>query len=59
MYQDSISELYKEVVKFSLCGHLIWSIWAVIQAVNSQIEFDYMDYARQRVEQYKFVKNKM
>eukprot|EP00092_Neocalanus_flemingeri_P020439 GFUD01022143.1.p1 GENE.GFUD01022143.1~~GFUD01022143.1.p1 ORF type:complete len:345 (+),score=101.16 GFUD01022143.1:70-1104(+) len=57
--KEDISELYKEVVKFSICGHLIWSTWAVIQAVNSQIEFDYMDYARQRVEQYSFVKNKM
>ena len=49
-------ELYQEVEKFSVCGHLIWSTWAVIQAVNSKIEFDYMEYARQRVEQYKFVK---
>merc|ERR1711892_1213 len=57
--KDHVCELYEEVVKFSLCGHLIWSIWAVIQAVNSQIEFDYMDYARQRVAQYKFVKNNM
>jgi len=57
--KDHVCELYEEVVKFSLCGHLIWSIWAVIQAVNSQIEFDYMDYARQRVAQYKVVKNNM
>ena len=57
--QENVSELYQEVVKFSICNHLIWSTWAVIQAVNSKIDFDYMDYARQRVEQYRFVKDKM
>jgi len=57
--KTEVCELYEDVVKFSVCGHLIWSTWAVIQAVSSQIEFDYMDYARQRVEQYKFVKYKI
>ena len=57
--KTEVCELYEDVMKFSVCGHLIWSTWAVIQAVSSQIEFDYMDYARQRVEQYKFVKYKI
>jgi len=57
--KEAVCELYQEVEKFSVCGHLIWSTWSVIQAVNSKIEFDYMEYARQRVQQYKFVKYKV
>lgn len=57
--RDNVVELYQEVVKFSICGHLIWSTWAVIQAVSSQIDFDYLGYARQRVDQYRMVKNRM
>ena len=52
-----VAQLHKEVCLFSVCGHLIWSTWAVIQAVSSQIEFDYLNYARQRINQYWLVKN--
>jgi len=57
--KDEICSLYQEVGMFSICGHLIWSTWAVIQAVNSEIDFDYIDYARQRLDQYWFVKKFM
>jgi len=51
---DSDLELwYVMVSKFMLCAHLQWSIWAVIQAENSTLDFDFADYAIQRIGEYK------
>ena len=27
---------------FTLVGHLWWAVWALLQAVHSNIDFDYM-----------------
>ena len=48
---------YDLVSKFMLCAHLQWSIWSVIQAENSTLDFDFVDYAIQRINQYKKWKN--
>ncbi len=48
-----VRHLYVETNKFALCAHLKWGIWALVQAKNSTIDFDFIDYARQRLDEYK------
>ena len=55
--QDEVLEVFNSVRKFMLCAHLQWSIWSVIQAENSSLDFDFVDYALQRFQQYKRWKN--
>lgn len=38
----AIHRLYVQVNKFSLAAHFLWAIWALIQAENSTIEFDFL-----------------
>jgi len=51
--KDEVNVVYEEVQLFMLCAHLLWSVWAVIQAENSDIDFDFVDYALQRLREYK------
>jgi ethanolamine kinase len=49
---DEITKLYIEVNQFSLAAHLYWGIWALVQAHYSDIKFDYMNLAMQRISRY-------
>jgi ethanolamine kinase len=40
------------VSKFSLCSHLLWGIWALVQARFSDIDFDYLGFHQQRMNAY-------
>jgi len=51
--KEEVNVVYEEVQLFMLCAHLLWSVWAVIQAENSDIDFDFVDYALQRLREYK------
>merc|ERR1719206_1046299 len=51
--KEEVKVVYEEVQLFMLCAHLLWSVWAVIQAENSDIDFDFVDYALQRLREYK------
>jgi len=51
--QDQLEAVHSSVRKFMLCSHLQWSIWSVIQAENSSLDFDFVDYALQRFQEYK------
>jgi len=51
--KEEVNVVYEEVQLFMLCAHLLWSVWAVIQAENSDIDFDFVDYALQRLGEYK------
>ncbi|KAJ3228225.1 hypothetical protein HK099_005235 [Clydaea vesicula] len=44
--------LMVEVDKFSLSSHFYWCLWALVQANVSNIDFDYMTYAKLRLEEY-------
>lgn len=44
--------LYKEVDGFSLASHYYWGLWAMIQAMVSDIDFNYMEYAVLRFNEY-------
>lgn len=46
---EELAKFYHEVNSFTLCSHLFWGTWAVIQAKFSKIDFDYLSYARDRL----------
>ncbi|CEP16577.1 hypothetical protein [Parasitella parasitica] len=45
-------QVFKEVNGFSLASHYYWGLWAMIQAMVSDIDFNYMDYAVLRFKEY-------
>ena len=47
--QEEVEVVYNMVQQFMLCAHLLWAVWAVIQA---DIDFDFVDYALQRFREY-------
>jgi ethanolamine kinase len=47
-----LETMYREVNAFSLASHFLWAIWALIQAEISDIEFDYLNYAHSRLQEY-------
>ncbi|XAR54491.1 Ethanolamine kinase [Bertholletia excelsa] len=47
-----IEKLIQDVEKYSLASHLLWGLWGVISEHVNEIDFDYMEYARQRFQQY-------
>ena len=51
--QSKVEELRDLVEKFSPLSNLLWGIWSLIQAELSDIDFDYINYAMQRLKQYK------
>lgn len=46
------SSLLVEVSFFSLCSHLFWALWALIQDKDSSIDFNYKEYAIKRMSWY-------
>ncbi|KAF9142569.1 hypothetical protein BG015_000751 [Linnemannia schmuckeri] len=46
---EILDSMYKEVNKFALTSHIMWGLWGLIQATQSEIEFDYFEYALQRL----------
>ncbi|XP_057532034.1 probable choline kinase 1 [Amaranthus tricolor] len=49
---SEVENLLKDVDKYSLANHLFWGLWGIISAYVNNIDFDYKEYARQRLEQY-------
>lgn len=49
----AIDQVYKQVDDFRGLPGFYWGIWGLIQAEISQIDFDYKDYARVRLEEYR------
>lgn len=47
-----VKQLIEDAEKFTLANHLFWGLWGIISGYVNHIEFDYMEYARQRFEQY-------
>jgi hypothetical protein len=50
--KDEINRLYDEANVFSLLSHYYWGLWGLIQAMVSDIDFDYMEYAVHRFSEY-------
>ncbi|XP_066141238.1 ethanolamine kinase isoform X1 [Euwallacea fornicatus] len=50
--ENQVEDLCTNVIKFVLVSHLFWGIWALIQAEHSNIEFDYLLFAKVRLDEY-------
>jgi len=50
--QAQIQHVVKEANVFALAAHLYWSAWSILQAKWSSIDFNYMEYARVRLDEY-------
>ncbi|KAG6784007.1 hypothetical protein POTOM_009689 [Populus tomentosa] len=57
--EDEAELLLQEVEKYTLASHLFWGLWGIISGYVNKIEFDYMEYARQRFQQYWMRKQKL
>ncbi|XP_051129055.1 probable choline kinase 2 [Andrographis paniculata] len=49
---SEVNQLLEIVEKFTLASHLAWGLWGIISEHVNKIDFDYMEYARQRFRQY-------
>ena len=50
---EELEELDELISYFTPLGHLVWGIWSLVQAKVSDIDFDYINYAAERLKQYK------
>ncbi|GFP98553.1 probable choline kinase 2 [Phtheirospermum japonicum] len=48
----TIDQLEDDINKYTLASHIFWGLWGLISAYVNHIDFDYMEYARQRFEQH-------
>ncbi|XP_060675609.1 probable choline kinase 2 isoform X3 [Ziziphus jujuba] len=51
-YDLEVKQLVQDVEKYTLASHLAWGLWGIISEHVNEIDFDYMEYARQRFQQY-------
>ncbi|KAM3299492.1 hypothetical protein ACQJBY_040804 [Aegilops geniculata] len=49
---EKVKDLMNNMEKYTLASHLVWGIWGIISEHVNDIDFDYMEYARQRLAQY-------
>lgn len=47
-----VEKLLNDVEKYTLANHLFWGSWGIISGYVNKIDFNYMEYARQRFRQY-------
>ncbi|KAF9955504.1 hypothetical protein BGZ72_003670 [Mortierella alpina] len=50
---EILDSMYKEVNKFALTSHVMWGLWGLIQATQSEIDFDYFEYSLQRLSEFR------
>lgn len=58
MDSDCLENFRKEVNKHTLVSHLGWATWSLVQQHLSDIDFDYLAYARHRIDGYQYFKHK-
>ncbi|CAK8534371.1 unnamed protein product [Lathyrus sativus] len=56
--ENDLKTLYVETNTYALASHLFWSLWGLIQAKMSPIDFDYLSYFFDRYKEYKRQKEK-
>jgi len=49
---EEVQEVYEDVCRLVMGCHLFWIVWSLFQAEHSTIEFDFMDYAILRFNEY-------
>ncbi|KAG0318347.1 hypothetical protein BGZ99_005726 [Dissophora globulifera] len=50
---EILDSMFKEVNKFALISHIMWGLWGLIQASQSEIDFDYFEYSLQRLSEFR------
>ncbi|KFH65020.1 hypothetical protein MVEG_08501 [Podila verticillata NRRL 6337] len=50
---EILDSMYKEVNKFALTSHIMWGLWGLHQATQSDIDFDYVGYALGRLREFR------
>ncbi|KAF9435059.1 hypothetical protein BGZ76_006962 [Entomortierella beljakovae] len=50
---EVLESMCKEVNKFALTSHVMWGLWGLIQAAQSEIDFDYFEYSHQRLSEFR------
>ncbi|KAF9929683.1 hypothetical protein FBU30_001313 [Linnemannia zychae] len=50
---EILDSMYQEVNKFALTSHIMWGLWGLIQASQSEIDFDYFEYSFQRLNEFR------
>lgn len=48
-HSDDVDSILKEVNDWKMACHLFWALWGLIQASQSEIDFDYFYYSMQRI----------
>ena len=56
--QKTVDSWHGSVQLMLPLSHLMWGCWALLQAELSQIDFDYLEYALLRLDQYSITKRK-
>ncbi|CAO0798973.1 unnamed protein product [Mucor circinelloides] len=51
--QSLVMELQKEVDQWKMSCHLFWGLWGLVQASQSEIDFDYFYYSVQRINEFR------
>ncbi|KAL8256599.1 hypothetical protein R6Q59_031666 [Mikania micrantha] len=49
---DEVDQLIDDIEKYTLANHIFWGLWGIISGYVTHIDFDYIEYARQRFNQY-------
>lgn len=57
--ERQVNQMLETIDKFSLAAHLYWGLWALVQAINSTIDFDFLSFALKRLEEYYKRKNEL
>ncbi|KAF5729339.1 choline kinase 2 isoform X1 [Tripterygium wilfordii] len=47
-----LEQLLQNVETYTLANHLFWGLWGIISEHVNEIDFEYLEYARQRFDQY-------
>jgi ethanolamine kinase len=50
---EVLDRLSAEANVWALASHLYWGVWAIIQACNSPIDFDYMQFSATRLGEFR------
>ncbi|GAB1609617.1 choline/ethanolamine kinase-like isoform X1 [Argonauta hians] len=54
--EQQLKTLYVEANSFALASHFMWGLWSLVQSRTSEINFGYLEYALNRFDQYRRMK---
>ncbi|KAD4386217.1 hypothetical protein E3N88_26386 [Mikania micrantha] len=51
-HDTEVDQLIDDVEKYTLVNHIFWGLWGIVSGNVTQIDFDYIGYAKQRFSEY-------